>query len=87
MLIHIIEYSVVVNVIWVFTRLFPFIYTITGGGPGYETTTVDYMIYLKAFGTNSQFGYASAISVLLLVLVMVITWVEIRVANRADDWS
>lgn len=87
MLVHTVGYSVVVNVIWVFTRLFPFIYSITGGGPGYETTTIDYMIYVKAFASQSWFGYASAIAVLLLFIVMIITWFEIRIANRTDDWS
>ena len=30
---------------------------------------------------------ASAIAVMLLVLVLALTLIEMRVANRADDWS
>ena len=40
----------IINVIYTFTSLFGFIFVMTSGGrPGYETTTVDYFIYLKAF--------------------------------------
>jgi multiple sugar transport system permease protein len=61
----------------------------TRGGPGYETSTLDYLIYLKSFGLGfgSDFGLASAIAVLLLALVLAITLIEMRVANRAGDWS
>ena len=47
-----IEYSCVMSVIWVLTGLFPFIFSMTKGGPGYDTTTIDYMIYLKSFGSS-----------------------------------
>ncbi len=61
----------------------------TRGGPGYETATLDYMIYMKSFGLGfgSDFGLASAIAVMLLVLVLGLTMIEMRLANRADDWS
>lgn len=87
MLSRVIEYSCIVSVIWTFTGLFPFIYTLTNGGPGYETTTIDYMIYLKAFVTGSQLGYASAISVIMLIIVLVFTKVQMTFADRASDWS
>ena len=46
MLGRVIEYSIITNIIFVFTGLFSIIYTITSGGPGYATTSFDYMIYL-----------------------------------------
>lgn len=87
MLLRTLEYSCVMSVLWCFTGLFNLIYSITKGGPGYETTTVDYMIYVKAFGGGSEFGYASAIAVLLMLIVTVFTVVQLKVANKADDWS
>lgn len=87
MLVRTLEYSCVMSVLWCFTGLFNTIYAITGGGPGYETTTVDYMIYLKAFTGSSEFGYASAMAVILLLIVLSFTVIQMRVANRADDWG
>jgi len=86
MLIKTLEYSCVTSVLWVFTGLFSLIYTITGGGPGYETTTIDYMIYTSSFGRGSQFGYASALSVILLIIVSIASILQIRASNKADDW-
>jgi multiple sugar transport system permease protein len=61
MLVHTVEYSSIMSVIWCFTGLFSLIASITNGGPGYDTTTVDYMIYIKAFQGTSKFGYACAL--------------------------
>lgn len=86
MLVKTLEYSCVTSVLWVFTGLFSLIYTITGGGPGYETTTIDYMIYTSSFGRGSQFGYASALSVILLIIVSIASILQIRASNKANDW-
>lgn len=89
MLVRVLEFSVIASMVWTLTQLFPFLYAMTRGGPGYETSTLDYMIYLKSFGMGfgSDFGLASAIAMMLLVLVLALTMIEMRVANRADDWS
>lgn len=82
-----IEYSCVISVIWVFTGIFPYIFSMTKGGPGYATTTIDYMIYLQSFGSVSNPGYASALAMILLVIVLVFTVIQMRVSNRANDWG
>jgi multiple sugar transport system permease protein len=87
LLVRVIEYSCIKSVIWTFTGLFSIIHSMTHGGPGYETTTVDYMIYLKAFVIGSQLGYASALAVLLLVIVMVFTIIQMKISDKVDDWS
>jgi ABC-type sugar transport system permease subunit len=87
MLLRTVEYSCIMSVLWCFTGLFSLIFSITKGGPGYETTTVDYMIYLKAFKGGSEFGYASAIAVILMVIVGVATMIQMHMTNKADDWS
>jgi len=89
MLVRVLEFCTIASGVWTLTQLFPFLFAMTRGGPGYETSTLDYMIYLKSFGLGfgSDFGLASAIAVMLLILVLVITLIEMRVANRADDWS
>lgn len=87
MLIHTLEYSCVMSVIWCFTGLFSLIKSITNGGPGLDTTTVDYQIYLKAFNGSSKYGYACALSVILMIIVIIFTVLQMRVTNKADDWS
>ena len=89
MLVRVIEFAVIASGVWTLTQLFPFLFAMTKGGPGYETSTLDYMIYLKSFGIgfSSDYGTASAIAVMLLVLVLALTLIEMRLANRADDWG
>lgn len=82
-----VEYSCIMSVIWVLTGLFPFIFSMTGGGPGYDTTTIDYMIYLKSFGSSSEMGYACAMSVILLIIVTGLTIFQMRASDKANDWS
>jgi multiple sugar transport system permease protein len=77
-------YFTVVNIIYVFVGLFGLVFSVTGGGPGYETTPIDYMIYLQAFKTGNM-GYASALSVFLFVIVMFITWVQLKISNRMSE--
>lgn len=82
-----IEYSVVVSIIWVFSGLYTFIYTITGGGPGYSTTTLDYMVYLKAFTTTGKMGLACAYAVVLLIIVLILVAIQRRLMDKVSDWE
>lgn len=82
-----IEYSCVMSIIWVLTGLFPFIFSMTKGGPGYDTTTIDYMIYLKSFGSSSEMGYACALSMILLVIVTILTALQMKLSDRANEWE
>ena len=61
---------VTLGTIWSF-QVFDLVYTLTGGGPGRATTTLVLTIYNSAF-KNYQMGYASAVSMLLLAVVLVI---------------
>ena len=54
------------NVSFTFTSLFGYIFVMTSGGPGFDTTTLDYYVYNKAF-VASQFGIASALALILFV--------------------
>jgi ABC-type sugar transport system permease subunit len=68
---RVIELWVVILVITVFVAVFPWIFTLTRGGPGYSSTTIDFDIYQNAL----QFGYygtAAAEAVVLLVIVTLV---------------
>ena len=60
--------------------------TIKNGGPGYETTTLDYMIYTKAF-SNSRYGEACALAMVLLVIILLITKAQMTAANKLGEWE
>jgi ABC-type sugar transport system permease subunit len=87
MLARVLEYAVMLSVVWTFTGLFPFIFSLTRGGPGYETTTLDYMIYIKSFVSGVNLGEACAIAVLLLVIILALTVVEMKATSAVEDWS
>ena len=54
---------------------FALIDVLTDGGPGTSTTVLVFYLYRQAFEFN-QFGYASAISVLLFVIVLALTLLQ-----------
>ena len=86
MLIRTIDYSFISAMLWIFTGVFPLIHAITSGGPGYETTTLDYMVYVKGFN-GSKLGQASALSVMLLIIILFITVLQMALSNKLDDWE
>jgi len=54
--------------------------TLTGGGPFYSTTTVVYYIYVNAF-LSRQFGLASAMAIVLFVIILGLAIVQFRYIN------
>lgn len=57
-------------------KIFAEIYVMTKGGPLNSTKTIVYYIYEKAF-ENLDLGYASAMAVILLVIVMIFSLIDI----------
>lgn len=78
-----IEFFVVFNFIEVFARMFPFIYTLTQGGPGYSTFTLEYGIFALGF-QKFQAGYAGTWSVVLFLVCAVISTIQVRMMQRRD---
>nr|WP_289037160.1 sugar ABC transporter permease [uncultured Allobacillus sp.] len=65
---------------------FTLMLVMTGGGPLKSTTTLVYMVYQEAF-ENINFGYASAIAVLLFVVILLITILNMIAQDRKDQSS
>jgi multiple sugar transport system permease protein len=82
-----IEYALIMSMVWTLTSIFAFIFSITSGGPGYETTTIDYMIYTKFYQASANYGFACALAVILLIIILVITIAEMRFTNRVAEWE
>lgn len=87
MITRTIEYALIMSMVWTLTSVFAFIYTITAGGPGYETSTIDYMIYTKFYQAGAPYGSASAYAVILLIIIFSITVVEMRYTNKVSEWE
>ena len=65
-------------------QIFDIIYVTTNGGPNYTTESTVSYIYSRAFSSNSSMGYASAMSVVLFVVIMFITTLMYRRMNKED---
>ena len=62
-------------------KVFAEIYVMTKGGPLNSSKTIVYYIYERAF-ENLDLGYASAMAVVLLIVVMIMSLVNILVFER-----
>ncbi len=74
---------VTLGTIWSF-QVFDLVYTLTGGGPGRATMTLVLTIYNSAF-KEFKMGYASAVSMVLLVLVLFVSFLQKVVFKEKDE--
>ena len=65
---------------------FDLVYSMTSGGPGEDTALIAYRITTEAF-TNLNVGYASALAMLLFVVMAIFSWLNIRVMSKFDSWG
>jgi len=70
---------IILGTIWSF-QVFDLVYVMTGGGPGGATTTIVMMIFQAGF-KNFQMGYASAMAVILFLLILAIAIVQRKVVK------
>ncbi len=66
-------------------KAFDLVFAMTGGGPNYSTEIIATYIYEIAF-RNYNFGYASAISVIFMMIIGFVTYVQFK-ALRSDRVS
>jgi multiple sugar transport system permease protein len=64
-------------------QLWEVIYMVTGGGPFNSSTSLVYLIYQTAF-IGGNYGKASAIGVVLMVIIMVFTLAQLKFWNETD---
>lgn len=77
------KYVIMLNVMSAFSGMFGTIFLMTGGGPGYETTVIEYLLYTKAFKLHDM-GYASALSVVLFLIVSLITIFQFAITKKDE---
>lgn len=66
-------------------QVFDVIYSLTGGGPGRATQSVAINIYEEAFSGNIRYGYATAKSTVLFLVVLVITVIQLNVMKKGEQ--
>lgn len=65
-------------------NVFEQVNVMTGGGPANATTTIIHQVYLNGF-TYFNMGYASAQSVILIVIVLIVTMINFRVSSKSAE--
>ena len=71
----------VMSTIGTFCQLFDEPYILTGGGPNFSSTPLPMYVYLAAFN-YFKFGYASAIAVILGLMVFCMSYFQLKVMDR-----
>lgn len=66
-------------------QVFDVIYTLTGGGPGRATKSVAINIYEEAFKGNIRYGYATAKSTVLFLIILCITLIQLKVMKGKEQ--
>ena len=66
-------------------QLFDESVNLTKGGPSFTTMTMSHYIYNNAFGTGvANFGYASAMSFVVFILVAILSFINMKVGDNRD---
>jgi lactose/L-arabinose transport system permease protein len=65
-------------------QLFDESWALTRGGPAYTTMSMSHYLYEVSFLKNPNFGYASALSYVILILVAVLAFVQMKVGDKRD---
>jgi ABC-type sugar transport system permease subunit len=69
-------------------KVFDIIFVMTGGGPNHATEVFGTYLYSLAFGSTSgslpQYGYASAFSVVVMIMCILAVLVQMLLNRRAN---
>jgi multiple sugar transport system permease protein len=79
----IIVVSTATRIIWTFNYA-DLIFVMTGGGPANATQITSTYTLTQAYSTL-DFGYAGALSVVLLVIMLAFTWFYLRVTKGVEE--
>lgn len=65
-------------------QLFDESFNLTAGGPGNTSMTISHYLYNVSFRNSPNFGYAAAISYVILILVAALAVVQLKVGDKRD---
>ncbi len=78
----VIEFFVVVELITMLSWVFAYVFVMTGGGPGFASTVMEFYIWKHAFAFRSP-GIASALAVVLLMVTTLLIVLQLRLRRRS----
>jgi len=67
-------------------QAFDIISIMTNGGPGTSSSTLSWMVYEEAF-KQFDIGTASSAATILLIILLVITWIQVRAGERTVNYA
>lgn len=65
-------------------QLFDESFNLTSGGPANTSMSVSHYLYVVSFQNNPNFGYAAAISYVILIIVALLAAVQLKVGDRRE---
>jgi lactose/L-arabinose transport system permease protein len=65
-------------------QLFDESFALTAGGPANTSMTISHYLYQVSFRNSPNFGYASAISYVILIIVAALAVVQLKVGDKRD---
>ena len=63
-------------------QLFDEVVNITGGGPANATTTISHYIYNLCFTYSPNFGYASAVAYVIVIMIVILSLIQFKVGGN-----
>jgi multiple sugar transport system permease protein len=78
-----IQLAFVMTIISAFSALFSLIFVMTNGGPGFATTTMEFLVYQTGFN-QGQFGTAALYGIILFVITAVVGVVQLRLIGARE---
>lgn len=63
-------------------QLFDESLNLTNGGPGRSTMTMSHYIYNTSFVNSPNFGYAAAMSIIILIMVAILALIQMKVGDE-----
>lgn len=79
-----VQFTFVITVISAFSALFSMIFVMTGGGPGFGTTTLEFYVYESAFQLGA-FGTGALYGMILFVIMALVGLVQLRVIRSEES--
>lgn len=65
-------------------QLFDESYNLTAGGPANTTMSVSHYLYVLSFESNPNFGYAAAVSYVILIIIAFLAAIQLKIGDKRD---
>jgi multiple sugar transport system permease protein len=78
-----VQFAFIMTMISAFTALFSLIFVMTGGGPGYGTTTLEFFVYQTAF-SKGAFGLGALLGIVLFVIMAAVGLLQLKLLRSKE---